>query len=114
VPRTTIYGHLNNGSAGTRPRARKPPAQPPQPPRPQRLQRHRPASPPMLFAPGLPGSNRRTNRCRCGKSSYEPPDPPTRGHARHALSELRKRTRRCPSTVAATPRPRHHLATPRR
>jgi hypothetical protein len=26
VPRTTIYGHLNNGSAGTRPRARKPPA----------------------------------------------------------------------------------------
>jgi DNA invertase Pin-like site-specific DNA recombinase len=26
VPRTTIYGHLNNGSAGTRPRARKPSA----------------------------------------------------------------------------------------
>lgn len=25
VPRTTIYGHLNNGSAGARPRARKPP-----------------------------------------------------------------------------------------
>jgi Resolvase, N terminal domain len=24
VPRTTIYGHLNNGSAGARPRARKP------------------------------------------------------------------------------------------
>jgi DNA invertase Pin-like site-specific DNA recombinase len=26
VARTTIYGHLNNGSAGARPRARKPPA----------------------------------------------------------------------------------------
>ena len=26
VPRTTIYGHLTNGSAGARPRARKPPA----------------------------------------------------------------------------------------
>jgi hypothetical protein len=34
VPRTTIYGHLNNGSAGARPRARKPPAPITAPPKP--------------------------------------------------------------------------------
>ena len=35
VPRTTIYGHLNNGSAGARPRARKPRPPSPHQPRPQ-------------------------------------------------------------------------------
>ena len=58
VPRTTIYGHLNNGSAGARPRARKP--RPPSPHQP------RPQTPPDRQLPSSArsplGSHRQTSR----------------------------------------------------
>jgi DNA invertase Pin-like site-specific DNA recombinase len=113
VPRTTIYGHLNNGSAGTRPRARKPPA-------PTTASSNPGGS---GDSAGSPLAAFRPKPARIPQTD-EPPSEQERA-LRERLVRQREamRASRCPTCgnepveaqipVAATPRSRHHLATPR-
>jgi hypothetical protein len=99
VPRTTIYGHLTNGSAGARPRARKRPASTGAAPAtavgPSAIQAGtaaqlrddlRPA-PARIAPPDQPLSAPLSPRTQ----ATQPTGPPTRDHAHLPLPNLRKR-----------------------
>lgn len=107
VPRTTIYGHLRAGSADARPRARTLPPSP----GPAEATTDSPSA--SLRETGSHSTHRRAAH-RPGTAAATTAGPPAGGNARFPVPHLRKRTRRGPDSLAATPRPRHHLATPRR
>jgi DNA invertase Pin-like site-specific DNA recombinase len=105
VPRTTIYGHLNNGSAGARPRARKPqtsataPAKTPDPAgSPTAVLRPKPARIPQTDEPPSVQERQLRDRLvrqreamrasRCPACGNEPVDAQTRWQQRQDLTTV--------------------------